>query len=63
MVGWSSWLWHMLNTHNVPSSILGSIISTYFFGCTGIILFGQENQLVNDWKLFKEASSLLPLSF
>ncbi|VTZ24767.1 hypothetical protein MPC1_18280002 [Methylocella tundrae] len=30
MVQWSSWLWHMLNTHNVPSSILGGII--FFLG-------------------------------
>lgn len=30
MVGWSSWLWHLLNTQNVPSSILGSIISYLF---------------------------------
>ena len=30
VVGWSSWLWHMLNTHNVPSSILGSIILIFF---------------------------------
>ncbi|CUM52848.1 unnamed protein product [Debaryomyces fabryi] len=29
MVSWSSWLWHLLNTQNVPSSILGEII---FFG-------------------------------
>ncbi|CUM47074.1 unnamed protein product [Debaryomyces tyrocola] len=26
MVSWSSWLWHLLNTQNVPSSILGEII-------------------------------------
>ena len=26
MVVWSSWLWHLLNTQNVPSSILGMII-------------------------------------
>ncbi|ODV82019.1 uncharacterized protein CANTADRAFT_132192 [Suhomyces tanzawaensis NRRL Y-17324] len=26
MVLWSSWLWHLLNTQNVPSSILGRII-------------------------------------
>ena len=29
MVSWSSRLWHLLNTQNVPSSILGEII--YFF--------------------------------
>jgi hypothetical protein len=27
-VRWSSWLWHLLNTQNVPSSILGRI--TFF---------------------------------
>ena len=25
LVSWSSWLWHLLNTQNVPSSILGEI--------------------------------------
>ena len=29
LVSWSSWLWHLLNTQNVPSSILGEI--SYFF--------------------------------
>ncbi|CUM63041.1 uncharacterized protein PRCAT00000604001 [Priceomyces carsonii] len=31
MVPWSSWLWHLLNTQNVPSSILGGIIQSFFF--------------------------------
>ena len=30
MVSWSSWLWHLLNTQNVPSSILGKIILFLF---------------------------------
>ncbi|CDK29884.1 unnamed protein product [Kuraishia capsulata CBS 1993] len=30
MVSWSSWLWHLLNTQNVPSSILGEIKSSIF---------------------------------
>ncbi|CUM56690.1 unnamed protein product [Debaryomyces tyrocola] len=31
MVSWSSWLWHLLNTQNVPSSILGEIIFLYLY--------------------------------
>ena len=30
LVRWSSWSWHLLNTQNVPSSILGRII-TFFW--------------------------------
>ncbi|ODQ81736.1 hypothetical protein BABINDRAFT_159983 [Babjeviella inositovora NRRL Y-12698] len=26
MVSWSSWLWHLLNTQNVPSPTLSEII-------------------------------------
>ncbi|CUM68503.1 uncharacterized protein PRCAT00006229001 [Priceomyces carsonii] len=38
MVLWSSWLWHLLNTQNVPSSILGRIIF-FFLVSFSIILF------------------------
>ena len=31
LVSWSSWLWHLLNTQNVPSSILGEIIFCLLF--------------------------------
>ena len=31
LVSWSSWLWHLLNTQNVPSSILGEINFLKFF--------------------------------
>ena len=30
MVSWSSRLWHLLNTQNVPSSILGEIKISFF---------------------------------
>ena len=37
LVSWSSWSWHLLNTQNVPSSILGEInffpTYTFFFAC------------------------------
>ena len=36
-VSWSSWLWHLLNTQNVPSSILGEII--FFFNFAAITVF------------------------
>ena len=31
LVSWSSRLWHLLNTQNVPSSILGEIKNSLFF--------------------------------
>ncbi|CDK29901.1 unnamed protein product [Kuraishia capsulata CBS 1993] len=36
MVSWSSWLWHLLNTQNVPSSILGEIKSYLFFALAAL---------------------------
>ena len=39
VVSWSSWLWHMLNTHNVPSSILGEIISSFLW-FRGLVGYG-----------------------
>ena len=43
MVSWSSRLWHLLNTQNVPSSILGEIILFFdlisFFAKIAIYLY------------------------
>ena len=53
LVSWSSWLWHLLNTQNVPSSILGEISFNCFF------LFASSNYV---WlcNFFGLNSSLYP---
>ncbi|KAG7867873.1 hypothetical protein KL918_002470 [Ogataea parapolymorpha] len=46
LVAWSSWLWHLLNTQRVPSSILGAII----FSCSGAF---SVNTLAETIKIFR----------
>ncbi|KAG7743479.1 hypothetical protein KL932_002220 [Ogataea haglerorum] len=49
LVAWSSWLWHLLNTQRVPSSILGAIIFSMSICCSFLHIKGDQQKLASNW--------------
>ena len=60
MVSWSSWLWHLLNTQNVPSSILGEI--KLFFFVSGAFYWQFISHIPIFSMISQKWTSVLPMS-